>query len=423
MDAIAIIDKKRKALELSKEEIDFFFRSYLEDKIPDYQVSALLMAIAINGMSDLESFYLTDIFIETGEALDLSSIEGIKVDKHSTGGIGDKATLVIAPVLAACGLKICKMSGRALGYTGGTVDKLESIPGFRTDLSREEMIQETKEIGFSISSQTGNLVPLDKKVYALRDVTATVESVPLIVASIMSKKILSGADKIYIDLKVGKGALIKNTDEAKEAVDLMNRLGIRYKKEVKVGISDMNNPLGITIGNSLEVVEAIQTLQGKGGNNFSKLCTKIIVEILMMAKNITEEEALKESSECISSGKAYSKFLEMVKYQGGDLSKLKISDKTVQIKSPKTGTIVAIDALKLGVIVNSLGGGRLLKSDVIDHSVGISLNTSLGKKVEEGQNLCTVYYNKNENYEDITSAFTIFTEQEMQDFYLEYQDQ
>lgn len=422
MNVIKIIDKKRKAEELSKEEIYFVFESYLKKEIPDYQISALLMAIALNGMTDRETFYMTDVFIETGSFIDLSSIEGFKVDKHSTGGIGDKTTLVLAPVLAACGLKICKMSGRGLGFTGGTVDKLESIPGFRTDLSSQEMIQEVKDIGVSLSGQTDDLVPLDKLIYSLRDVTATVESIPLIVSSIMSKKICSGADTIYIDLKVGSGALIKNVEEAEVVIDLMKRIGIRYKKEVIVGISDMDTPLGNSVGNALEVIEAITTLQGKAGNNFSKLCTKMVVDILIITKGIDEETARTEASESISSGNAYKKFVEMVKYQGGDLSKLKISEKKVEIKSSKDGTIVSIDALKVGKVASKLGAGRKFKDDTIDHSVGIVLTVENGDTVKEGDTLCTVYYNENQDYEDILDAFTIFTEAEMLEFYNKYKE-
>lgn len=422
MNVIKIIDKKRKAEELTKEEIYFFFESYLKKEIPDYQMSALLMAIALNGMTDKETFYMTDVFIETGSFIDLSSIEGIKVDKHSTGGIGDKTTLVLAPVLAACGLKICKMSGRGLGFTGGTVDKLESIPGFRTDLSSEEMIQEVKNIGLSLSGQTDDLVPLDKLVYALRDVTATVESVPLIVSSIMSKKICSGADTIYIDLKVGSGALIKNVEEAEAVIDLMKRIGIRYKKNVIVGVSDMDTPLGNSVGNALEVIEAITTLQGKAGNNFSKMCTKMVVDILIITKNIDEDAARAEAAQSISSGDAYKKFVEMVKYQGGDLSKLKVSDKKIEIKSAKTGTVVSIDALKIGQVASKLGAGRKVKDGPIDHSVGIVLNVENGDTVKEEDTLCTVYYNENQDYEDILDAFTIFTEAEMMDFYKKYKE-
>ena len=423
MNAIEIIDKKRRSQELSKEEIDFFFKAYLNTEIPDYQVAALLMAICLNGLTDMETFYLTDVFIETGEYLDLSSIEGIKVDKHSTGGIGDKTTLVIAPVLASCGLKMCKMSGKGLGYTGGTIDKLDSIPGFRTDLTKDEMIAQTREIGVALSSQMGNLVPLDNLVYALRDVTATVESVPLIVASIMSKKIVSGADKIYIDLKVGSGALVKNTEEAANVIDLMKRIGIRYKKDVRVGVSDMDSPLGFSVGNALEVIEAIQTLQGKASNNLSKLCTNMVVDVLIQSKGLTEAEALKEAKESISSGRAYKKFVEMVKYQGGDLSKLKVSDKKEEIKSPKTGTVVSIDAFKVGEITNRLGAGRVKKSDLIDYGVGIVLNVETGDRIKEGDTVCTVYYNRNQHYTDILKAFTIFTDKEMENFYYKYKDE
>lgn len=420
MNAIEIIDKKRKHIELSKEEIDFFFKSYLSGEIPDYQVSSLLMAICLNGMSDMETFYLTDVFIETGSSIDLSSIEGIKVDKHSTGGIGDKTTLVLGPVLASCGIKMCKMSGRGLGLTGGTIDKLESIPGFRTDLTSSEMVEQVKKMGLSLSGQTDDLVPLDKLVYALRDVTATVESVPLIISSIMSKKISSGADTIYIDLKVGSGALVKNATEAEKVIDLMERIGIRYKKAVIVGISDMNTPLGSSVGNAVEVIEAINTLQGKAGNNFSKMCTKMVVDILMISKKIDEVSAREEAARSISSGDAYNKFVEMVKYQGGDLSKLKVSGLKEEIRSPKTGTVVAIDAFTVGEVANKLGAGRKKKEEAIDHSVGVVLAVETGDEVKEGDLLCTIYYNQNKDFGSIDKAFSIFTEEEMIKFYKKY---
>lgn len=381
------------------------------------------MAVCLNGMTDMETFYLTDVFIETGMSIDLSSVEGIKVDKHSTGGIGDKTTLVIGPVLASCGLKMCKMSGRALGNTGGTVDKLESIPGYRTDLNSEEMLKQVSETGLVLSGQTDDLVPLDKKIYALRDVTATVESVPLIVSSIMSKKICSGADLIYIDLKVGSGAFIKSTEEAKQAIDFMERIGIRYNKKVVVGVTDMSAPLGNSVGNALEVIEAINTLKGKAGNNFSKLCTKIVVDILRITKKIDEKTAMEEAANSIESGAAYDKFVELVKHQGGDLSKLKVSDQKEEIYSPKSGTVVGINANLVGMIANRLGASRQVVEDEIDHSVGIVLAVETGDEVLQGDLLCTVYYNKNKDYESINDAFVIFTPSEMEEFYLKHKDE
>ncbi len=407
MDAVSIINKKKAGQELTSSEIKYFFNGYLNGEIPDYQMSSLLMAICLKDMTDMEIFHLTDTFIDSGTKLDLSKIDGIKVEKHSTGGIGDKTTLVVAPVLASCGLKVAKMSGRGLGVTGGTIDKLESIPGFKTNLTLDEFIDKTNRVGFSICESSDELTPLDKKVYALRDVTGTVDSIPLIASSVMSKKIASGADKIFIDIKLGKGAFIKSHDEALRFKDIVERIGYRYKKEVRAEISDMDTPLGNSVGNSLEVLEAINVLQGKEGNNLTKLCSKIIVDILMMAKNISEEEAIKEAGEAMSSGKAYQKFLEFVKEQDGDIEQLKVSDKTIEIKSPKGGVITAIDALKIGTIANQLGAGRTKLEDEIDPTVGVYLNKLVGDEVKEGDVICTLYIGAKEEYDDPLEAFTI----------------
>ena len=274
-----IINKKRLGENLSKEELEFIFNGYLKGKVKDYQMSALLMAICIKGMTDKEIFDLTDIFIKSGDILDFSDVEGIKVDKHSTGGVGDKTTMVIAPIVASLGVPVIKMSGRGLGHTGGTIDKLESIPGFRTDLTDEQVKEEVKQIGMVITSQTANLTPMDKLVYALRDVTATVESVPLVATSIMSKKIASGADKILIDIKLGKGALIKTKTWAKKLSSVMIKIGKFYGKEVRTMITDMNNPLGDSIGNSIEVEEAIDILNGKKGK-LTDLCIELASKLL-----------------------------------------------------------------------------------------------------------------------------------------------
>jgi len=272
MNIVDIINKKRVGAHLSFEELKYAFNGYLNEKIESYQISSLLMAICINGMDDEEIIDLTKIFIDSGDVLDLSSIPGIKVDKHSTGGIGDKTSLVIAPIVASLGVYMAKMSGRGLGYTGGTIDKLESIEGFKTGLTTDEFISELKAIGMVISSQTGNLTPLDKKIYALRDVTGTVESYPLIASSVMSKKIASGADKILIDLKVGSGALVHNMEDAKKLSDIMIKIGNGFNRETRIMITDMNTPLGNNIGNSLEVIEAIDILKGNIDNNLGHLC-------------------------------------------------------------------------------------------------------------------------------------------------------
>lgn len=390
-----IINKKRLGKELSYKELNFIFNGYLNGDVADYQMSALLMAICINGMSDEETFALTKIFIDSGDVLDFSDLDGIKVDKHSTGGIGDKTTLVIVPIVSACGCPVVKMSGRGLGYTGGTIDKLESIPGFRIDLSDEEIIKQVHDIGLVVTGQTGDLVPMDKVIYALRDVTSTVSSIPLIASSIMSKKIAGGADKIVIDIKVGSGALISTKEDAKKLSDLMIRIGKFYNREVRTFISDMNAPLGKCIGNSLEVLEAIDVLSGKiSDGKFYDLCILLASNMVSMSLNISVEDAEKMVLDVLKSKKAYEKFNEMVKYQKGDISKIKVSDKTYAIKSPIKGEIKKIDALSLGKLSLALGAGKETIKDKIDYSVGIKLNKVIGDKVKKGDVLATIYYNK-----------------------------
>jgi len=387
-----IINKKRLGQELSYQELDYFFNGYLDGKIADYQMSSLLMAICINGMSDEEIFSLTKIFIDSGDVLDFSDIPGIKVDKHSTGGIGDKTTLVIAPIVASLGIPVVKMSGRGLGYTGGTIDKLESIPGFRIDLSDEEVVDQVHKINLVITGQTNDLVPMDKVIYALRDVTATVSSIPLIASSIMSKKIAGGADKILIDIKVGDGALLQTKKEAEKLSELMIKIGEVYHREVRTIVSDMNVPLGKCVGNSLEVLEAIDVLQGKEtDNNFVDLCYELASEMVSMGKNISRSEAHHLVFDAVQSGFAYQKFLEMVDAQGGDLKKIKVSSDIYEIKSPKTGTLKNINALELGKLSLNLGSGKVTVEDKIDYSVGIKLHKLVGDKVHKGEVLASVY--------------------------------
>lgn len=404
---VDIINKKRLGLALSYDEIYSIFSGYLNGNVKDYQMSSLLMAICINGMNDDEVFALTKIFIESGDVLDFSNISGIKVDKHSTGGIGDKTTLIIAPIVASVGIPVVKMSGRGLGYTGGTIDKLESIKGFRIDLTDDEVLEQVRKIGVVVTGQTANLVPMDKVIYALRDVTATVSSIPLIASSIMSKKIAAGADKILIDIKVGDGALLQSMDEAKKLSELMIKIGKFYGREVRTKISDMNVPLGRAIGNSLEVLEAISVLKGEDGhNNLTNLCIELASEMVSMGKNIDYEEAKKLVIENIENGKAYDKFLEMVKYQGGDINSLSVSGNKQEIVADKDGIIKNIDALKLGKLSVSLGAGRKSKEDKIDYSVGIYLNKLVGDKVEKGNVIATVYKkdgDSDKNFDDIFS--------------------
>ena len=403
-----IIDKKRLGKELSYKELDCLFNGYLNGTVPDYQMSSFLMAVCINGMTDEEVYALTKIFIDSGDSLDFSLIDGITVDKHSTGGIGDKTTLVVAPIVASLGIPVIKMSGRGLGYTGGTIDKLESIKGYRVDLNEKEILKQIKDINLVITGQTADLVPMDKMIYALRDVTSTVKSIPLIAVSIMSKKIASGADKILIDVKVGKGAFLKTKEDAKKLSNLMINIGKIYDKEVRCIMSDMDAPLGYTVGNSLEVIEAIDVLRGKEtSNNFVDLCIELASEMVSMGLNISKEEAKIKVLDSLESKKAYNKFLELVKYQRGDITDIKISDKKYIIKSNKTGVIKSIDALEMAKLSLELGAGKKRLKDKIDHTVGIKLNKLVGDKVKKGDILATIYVKDKIPSINIDNIFTI----------------
>lgn len=388
-----IINKKANNYELTKEELETIFMGYLKDEVKDYQMSAFLMAICINDMSDSEIFALTDIFIRSGEVLDLSFIDAIKVDKHSTGGVGDKTTLIVAPLVASCNVPIIKMSGRGLGYTGGTIDKLESIPGFKVDLTEEEIKRQAKEIGIVITSQTKDLAPLDKKVYALRDVTATTNSIPLIASSIMSKKIAGGADKIVIDIKVGNGALIKTEQEAERLSSLLIKIGSYYQKEVRTVISNMDRPLGHNIGNKLEVLEAIEVLKNKEKGQLLELSIDLATKMVSMGKEISESDAKKEVIENLETGKALNKFIEFVKYQGGDLESLTIESKVYNIKANKNGVLKDINALSIAKLSESLGAGRKNKEDNIDYNAGVVIKKEIGDEVKEGDILANLYTN------------------------------
>ena len=388
-----IINKKANNYELTKEELETIFIGYLKDEVKDYQMSAFLMAICINDMSDSEIFALTDIFIKSGEILDLSFIDSIKVDKHSTGGVGDKTTLIVAPLVASCNVPVIKMSGRGLGYTGGTIDKLESIPGFVVNLSEEEIKKQAKDIGIVITSQTKDLAPLDKKVYALRDVTATTNSIPLIASSIMSKKIAGGADKIVIDIKVGTGALIKTEEEAKRLSSLLIKIGAYYQKEVKTVISDMNRPLGHNIGNKLEVLEAIEVLKGNEQGELLDLSLELASKMVSLGKEISEKEAKKEVIKNLENGKALNKFLEFVKYQHGDIDNLEIDAKIYNLKANKSGVLKDINALAIAKLSESLGAGRKNKDDKIDYNAGVIIKKEIGDEIKEGDILASLYTN------------------------------
>jgi pyrimidine-nucleoside phosphorylase len=391
MNIVDIINKKREDGILSREELFYVIDSYMKDEIRDYQVSALLMAICINGMNEEEIMNLTKIMLDSGEKFDLSGVNGMKIDKHSTGGVGDKTTLVVAPLVASCGLVVSKMSGRGLGHTGGTIDKLESIKGFNVNLTDEEFLKELKEIGVAITTSSKDVAPADKKLYALRDVTGTVSSLPLIASSIMSKKLATNADKIVLDVKVGKGALINNKNSAIELAKIMIKIGSNFSKEVVALITNMDYPLGRAVGNGLEVREAVETLKGKGPSDFRELCIALSSLMVSIGKNVGIEEARNEVINNLNNGSAYNKFVSMVSYQHGDINIIDIADKIINYKSYKTGYINAINALELGKYVMIMGAGRENKEDVIDYGVGIVLEHSVGDFVEDGDVLASLY--------------------------------
>ena len=398
MNMLDIITKKKNGLSLSFDELKFAFNGYLNKNIPDYQMSALLMAITINGMNLSETISLTDIFIKSGEEYNLSRKMDFVVDKHSTGGVGDSTTLIIGPMCASLGLHMAKMSGRGLGLTGGTIDKVESIPGFNVNLDKEEFINQVRDFGFALSSQTDNLTPLDKIIYALRDVTGTTESIPLIASSIMSKKIALGADNILIDVKYGSGALLKNYEDAKKLSEWLIDIGDAYKRNVKTIISDMSTPLSFAVGNALEVKEAIEVLHGKRSPLYDA-CVEITATLLMMAKNIEEDKAYLMAKNCIEDGSALKKFYEFVKLQGGNLNEMKIADKVVNVKAKKAGTIKSVDALGAARLAAKLGASKETLEDKIDYSVGILLMVKNGDIVKEGSILLKLYMNDERNIE------------------------
>ena len=385
MDIIQIITDKKDKKALTKEQIHYFIKGYLDKTIEDYQASALLMAITINGMNSEETAYLTEEMRVSGEVWDLSDIPGLKIDKHSTGGVGDKVSLILGPMVASCGAKMAKMSGRGLGHTGGTLDKMESIPGMKINLTKEEFKKQVKEIGVAIIGQSKDIDPADKKIYQLRDVTGTVESIPLIASSIMSKKLASGADCILLDVKCGKGAFMKNYEDAKKlAVEMVN-IGKQLKKNVKAEITDMNQPLGKAVGNNLEIKEVIETLKGNGPKDLEEICISSGAILLTQAELFNNvEDAKKALMENIKNGKAFEKFKEFVKAQGGDVEyidhpeKFPVSKNLIEIKSEKEGYIKTIDALAIGLGSCHLGGGRMKITDTIDMSAGIILNKKVG---------------------------------------------
>ncbi len=417
MRMVDLIAKKRDGETLTKNEIDFMIASYTKEEIPDYQMSAMAMTLYFQGMTTEERVDLTMAMVESGDQVDLSDIEGIKVDKHSTGGVGDTTTLILAPLVASVGVPVAKMSGRGLGHTGGTIDKLESIKGFQVELTAEKFNKLVNEQKVAVVGQSGNLTPADKKLYGLRDVTATVNSIPLIASSIMSKKIASGADAIVLDVKTGSGAFMKNLDDAKELAKAMVDIGNGAGRETIAVISDMNQPLGYAVGNALEIKEAIETLRGNGPEDLYELCLTLGSQMVYLAKQASSiEEARQKLEDAIHSGKAIEKFKTFVASQGGDTSVVDEPDKlpqakyVVDIKATQSGIVNEIIADEIGIAASMLGAGRLTKESEIDLAVGVVLEKKIGDQVSEGETLVKVYSNQEEITEveeKIIQAYTI----------------
>lgn len=403
MRMVDLIEKKRDGNELSTKEIEYIITKYTNGEIPDYQISALLMAIFYQDMTDREITDLTLAIAHSGDVIDLSPLDGIKVDKHSTGGVGDTTTLILAPLVASVGVTVAKMSGRGLGYTGGTLDKLEAIPGFQIELSDEAFIRIVNESKVAVIGQSGNLAPADKKLYALRDVTATVDSIPLIASSIMSKKIAAGADAIVLDVTTGDGAFMKNIEDARRLAKTMTSIGKLAHRQTVAVISDMSEPLGEAIGNSLEVVEAIETLNGNGPEDLLEMCYALGSQMVVLANQAaTIEEARSLLQEALESGKALDKFKEMIRNQGGDDSivdqpeRLLTAKYVVELPAKASGIVSKLVANELGIAAMMLGAGRKTKEDDIDHAVGLKLNKKIGDPVKEGESLLTIYSNTKE---------------------------
>ncbi|ADV06333.1 pyrimidine-nucleoside phosphorylase [Staphylococcus pseudintermedius] len=416
MRMVDIIAKKRDGHALTKEEIEFVVNGYTNDDIPDYQMSSLAMAIFFQDMTDEERAYLTMAMVESGDQIDLSNIEGIKVDKHSTGGVGDTTTLVLAPLVAALDVPVAKMSGRGLGHTGGTIDKLESVEGFHVEISEEAFVKLVNEDKVAVIGQTGNLTPADKKIYALRDVTATVNSIPLIASSIMSKKIAAGADAIVLDVKTGNGAFMKTVEDAEQLAHAMVKIGNQVGRQTMAIISDMSQPLGRAIGNALELQEAIDTLKGEGPEDLTELVLTLGSQMVVLAQKAKDlDEARGMLQEVIDNGKALEKFKTFLSNQGGDASvvddpsKLPTAQYQFELPAKRSGVVSEMIANEIGIASMMLGAGRQTKEDVIDLAVGLVLNKKVGDRVEEGESLLTIYANsedveqvKQKLYDNIT---------------------
>lgn len=406
-----IIAKKRDGLELSREEIEFFAQSAANESVPDYQISALLMAIYLNGLNDRETLDLTNAMAHSGDVADLSGIEGIKGDKHSTGGVGDKTTLIVAPVVSCCGVKMAKMSGRGLGHTGGTIDKLESIPGFNSSLSSDNFISAVNKCGLCVTGQSGNLCPADKKLYSLRDVTETVGNVSLIASSIMSKKLAGGADCIVLDVKCGSGAFMHDVESAEKLAEKMVGIGNGAGRKTAALITDMDVPLGKNIGNSLEIIEAVEVLSGKGPEDLKYVALQLAAKLLQLSGKGTHDECVALAESKIGDGSALKKLAEMVKIQGGDeryiydTSLFKKAECSFEVHAPESGYITSMETEEIGSVCVILGAGRQTKDDVIDHSAGIILEKKTGMKVNKGDVIATLYASDDTLFEPASAKF------------------
>lgn len=411
MNMYDIIDKKRQKQNLSKEEIEYFVKGFTEGKIPDYQASSLLMAICCNGMDTQELTNLTIAMADSGDKLDLSPVNGVTVDKHSTGGVGDKTTLIVAPIVASLGCKVAKMSGRALGFTGGTIDKLESIDGYNTNVPEEDFIDQVNKIGIGLIGSSKNLAPADKKIYALRDVTATVQSIPLIASSIMSKKIAAGSECIVLDVKVGSGAFMKNFIQGAKLARTMVNIGKMAGRKMSAVITNMNAPLGNQIGNNLEVKEAIEVLKGKGPKDLTDLCINLSTEMLRVCTNKKKDECEELVKRAITDGLAFNKFKELVANQGGSIEQIDNPDLfekakySVEIKAPRLGHIIKMNTSEIGRVSCILGAGRDTKEDNIDYSAGITIIKKTGDFVKKGETLAILHTNKEDKIEEAKELY------------------
>ncbi len=404
MNMYEIIQKKKEKKELSREEISFFVQGFTKGEIPDYQASALMMAICFSGMTEEETAFLTEEMMHSGDVLDLSALGEETVDKHSTGGVGDKTTLILAPIVATCGGVVAKMSGRGLGHTGGTVDKMESVPGMKVDLPSGAFFGVAKKIGICVVGQSGNFAPADKKMYALRDVTATVDSIPLIASSIMSKKLASGAKSIVLDVKYGSGAFMKTPEEARSLAKAMVAIGKNLGRRVIALVTDMDTPLGTHIGNALEVKEAVLTLEGKGDKDLTEICLSLSSHMLSLAKKISVFEGRKLAEEALYSGKALAKMKEWIGMQGGDvnffddLSLLPSAPFSFEVKSPESGYLSSMETTQIGLAAGELGAGRKTKEDRIDYGAGIVLHKKYGDLVKKGETVASFYASDKEKF-------------------------